>query len=126
MGLILCALELQGELPPSAYKQRQEKAPEALLIKVRSVDRRETNEPKWKAVVFTVQAEVQKVARTATGLVRGGTIEIRYTQRHYFEPLEGAGEVPGLIEGQICPAYLSRDGQIYTPVAGRFSFATIH
>jgi hypothetical protein len=116
---------LQAELPPWAYKERQEKAPEALVIKVRSVSQRETTEEKWKQIAFTVSAEVQKVERSATKLTPGTTIEIRYSQRHYSQPMVGPSEVPALKEGQVCPAYLSGDGKIYSPAAGGYSFETV-
>jgi hypothetical protein len=116
---------LQAELPPWAYKERQEKAPEALVIKVRSVSQRETTEEKWKQIAFTVSAEVQKVERSATKLTPGATIEIRYSQRHYSQPMVGPSEVPALKEGQVCPAYLSGDGKIYSPAAGGYSFETV-
>lgn len=116
----------QAELPPSAYKERQEKAPEALVIKVRSVKKHESNEEKWKVVEFIVEAEVQKVERSATKLTPGAIIEIRYAQRHYSQPIAGPSEVPALKEGQVCPAYLAADGKIYSPAAGGYSFSSVN
>jgi IS1 family transposase len=78
--IVLCAVasdSIRAELPPWVYKERQEKAPEALVIKVKSVNIRETTEANWKQTEFTVKAEVQKVERSATKLVAGATIEIR-------------------------------------------------
>jgi hypothetical protein len=124
-GILAMSDSLQAELPPWAYKEQQEKAPEALVIKVRSVSQRETTEEKWKQIAFTVSAEVQKVERSATKLTRGTTIEIRYSQRHYSQPMIGPSEVPALKEGQVCPAYLSGDGKIYSPAAGGYSFETV-
>ena len=131
-GLILlfaCAITVplvQAELPPSAYKERQEKAPEALVIKVRSVTQRETKEAKWKQTDFMVEAEVQKVQRSATRLTPGAVIQIQYSQRHYSQPIVGPSEVPALKEGQVCPAYLSGDGKVYSPAAGGYSFETVN
>ena len=124
----LCAVLVdssRAELPPSAYKEWQEKAPEALVIKVQSVRKRETTGEKWKQIEFTVKAEVQKVERSATRMAPGATIEIRYSLRHYSQPIVGPSEVPALKEGQVCPAYLSRDGKTYSPVAGGYSFETV-
>jgi hypothetical protein len=124
----LCALLLdssRAELPPSAYKQWQEKALEALVIKVQSVSTRETTAEKWKQIEFTVKAEVQKVERSATKLAPGATIEIRYSQRRYSQPIVGPSEVPALKEGQVCPAYLSGNGKAYSPAAGGYSFETV-
>jgi hypothetical protein len=115
-----------AELPPSAYRERQENSPEVLMIKVRSVRKRETKEAKWKQIDFTVEAEVQKVTRSASKLTPGTVIEIRYAQRHYSQPIAGPSEVPALKEGQICPAYLSGDGKMYSPAAGGYSFETVN
>jgi len=117
--------EVRAELPPYVYKERQEKAPEALVIKVRSVSKGETAGENWEQIEFTVKAEVQKVVRSATELAPGATIEIRYSQRHYSPPIVGPSEVPALKEGQVCPAYLSRDGKTYSPAAGGYSFETM-
>jgi hypothetical protein len=114
-----------GELPPSAYRERQQNAPEALVIKVRSVSKRETKEAQWNQTNFTVEAEVQKVERSATKLAPGAVIQIRYSQRHYSQPIAGPSEVPALKEGQVCPAYLSGDGKTYSPEAGGYSFETV-
>ena len=115
-----------AELPPSAYKERQANASEALVIKVRSVSKRETNEERWKTAEFTVEAEVQKVNRSASKLTPGAVIQIRYAQRHYWQPMAGPSEVPALKEGQVCPAYLSGDGKVYSPAAGGYSFETVN
>ena len=115
-----------AELPPSAYRERQQNAPEVLVIKVRSVSKRETKEAKWKQTDFTVEAEVLKVSRSASKLTPGAVIEIRYSQRHYSQPIAGPSEVPALKEGQVCPAYLSGDGKIYAPAAGGYSFETVN
>jgi hypothetical protein len=126
---LLCAFIAnigRAELPPSAYKERQENAPEALVIEVRSVSKRETTEEKWKQIDFTVEAEVQKVDRTASKLRPGAVIQIRYAQRHYSQPIAGPSEVPALKEGQVCPAYLSGDGKVYSPAAGGYSFETVN
>ena len=116
----------QAELPPSAYKERQDQAPEVLVIKVRSVSKREKKEAQWKLTDFTVEAEVLKVERSATKLTPGAVIQIRYSQRHYSQPIAGPSEVPALKEGQVCPAYLSGDGKIYSPAAGGYSFETVN
>jgi hypothetical protein len=124
-----CAITLgtvRAELPPSAYKERQQAAPEALVIKVRSVSKRERNGLKWKQSDFTVEAEVEKVHRSATKLTPGAVIQIRYSQRRYSQPITGPSEVPALKEGQVCPAYLAGDGKVYSPAAGGYSFETVN
>ena len=115
-----------AEMPPSAYKERQAQAPEVLVIKVRAVSKQETKEEQWNRTDFTVEAEVQKVSRSATKLTAGVVIQIRYAQRHYFQPMAGPSEIPTLKEGQVCPAYLSGDGKVYSPAAGGYSFETVN
>jgi hypothetical protein len=118
--VLACAIAASfahAELPPSAYKERQEKAPEALVIKVQSVSKRETTQEKWTQIEFTVKAEVQKVERSATKLAPGATIEIRYSQRHYSQPIVGPSEVPALKEGHGTALV---DG---LPVAAKFDHA---
>lgn len=126
---LLCCLMVSNapaELPPSAYQERQQNAPEVLVIKVRAVSKRETKEANAKRTDFTVEAEVQKVNRSASKLMPGAIIEIRYARRHYARPIAGPSEVPALKEGQVCPAYLSGDGKIYSPAAGGYSFETVN
>lgn len=127
---LLCAIGLidfvQAELPPSAYKERQSQAPEALVIKVTSVSKRETRVKEGTSSEFTVKAAVEKVERSATKLEPGAVIVIYYTQTHYSQPVAGPSEVPALKEGQVCPAYLSKTGNTYSPAAGGYSFETVH
>lgn len=126
LAYALMASHGPAELPPSAYQERQANAPEALVIKVRSVKTRETKEERWKQTDFTVEAEVQKVIRSASKLTAGAVIQIRYAQRHYSQPMAGPSEVPSLKEGQVCPAYLAGDGKVYSPAAGGYSFETVN
>lgn len=114
-----------AELPPWVYKEQQQKAPEALVIKVQSVTTRKLTEEERELIEFTVKAEVQRVERTASKLAPGATIEISYVQHHYSRPIVGPSEVPALKDGQVCPAYLARDGKTYAPAAGGFSFQTV-
>ena len=123
LAYAITASSAQAALPRSAYKERQEKAPEFLVIKVRSVSKREKMEANWKQTEFTVDAEVQKVHRSATKLTPGTVIQIQYSQ--HSRPIAGPSEVPALKEGQVCPAYLSREGKIYSPAAGGYSFETV-
>ena len=118
-------IDLHAELPPYVYKERQEKAPEALVIKVKTVKTSERTEPRAKVTEFTVEAEVEKVERSATKLAPGANIKIVYSQREHFQPLAGPSEIPALKEGQTYPAYLSREGDIYSPAAGGYSFETV-
>jgi hypothetical protein len=125
MGTFAFSDVAHAELPPWVYKERQEKAPEALVIKVRSVSQRQSSDKERTSIEFTVKAEVEKVERSATKLSPGAVIEIHYTQTRYSRPIVGPSEVPSLKEGQVCPAYLARDGNTYSPAAGGYSFETV-
>lgn len=126
LAIILATIgQVWAELPPWVYKERQDKAPEALVIKVRSVTKREVSEEKWKRLDFTVEAEVQKAERSATNLTSGAMITIHYSRREYFQPIVGPSEVPALKQGQTCLAYLSADGKTYAPAAGGQSFVSV-
>jgi hypothetical protein len=114
-----------AELPPWAYKEKQDKAPEALLIRVLSVKTRETKEPKVKRTEVMIEAEVEKVERSATKLVPGAIIKIVYGRTEYSQPIAGPSEIPVLKEGQVYPAYLSHEGETYAPAAGGYSFETV-
>ena len=118
----------RGELPPWVYKERQDKAPEALVIKVRSATRTEKVEKEGKTIDWKIEAEVEKVERSATRLKPGAVIEIRYVQRTYFQPMVGPSEIPALREGERCPAYLDggKEGRVYAPAAGGYSFTKLN
>jgi hypothetical protein len=94
------------------------------MIKVLSLDMIETSEPQRKKIAVTVEAQVEKVERSDSGLKRGSVIHISYV--HYRSELliPGASQVPILNKGQVYPAYLTKNksGQDYAPAAGGFSF----
>ena len=126
VAIVFIALtEVRSELPPWVYKERQDKAPEALVIKVRSVKTRETKEPKVTRSEFTIEVAVEKVERSATKLAPGAIIKIVYARNEHAQPIAGPSEIPILKEGQTYPAYLSREGEIYAPAAGGYSFDTV-
>jgi hypothetical protein len=116
-----------AELPPDAYKQKQQQAAESLIIKVLSVTTVESDEPNRKKIAVTVKAQVQKVERTKSGLKPGDDIGISYVHSRYKEPLAGPSEIPVLEQGDVCPAFLARDGEgkTYKPVAGGYSFKAV-
>ena len=123
-----CTLPLaRSELPPEAYRQRQQAAPEAVEIEVRSVKATKARTFTHTEVTNRVEAVVQKVTRSASGLKPGAVIRIVYTQRRHYSPIAGPSEVPSLKEGQVCPAYLThtKEGDLYSPAAGGYSFSTV-
>lgn len=124
--LLVASFNLTGwaELPPYVHKEWQQQAPESLLIKVRSVQTRETDEPRGKKIDVSVEAQVEQVIRSQTGLHAGDVIRIRYVHNEYKEPLIGPSEMPILKKGESCPAYLEMDKKehVYVPAAGGHSF----
>jgi hypothetical protein len=116
-----------AELPPYVYKERQQKAPESLVIKVRSVKTRETDETHRRRIDVDVEAQVEQVVRSNTGLRVGDAIHISYVHSQHKEPIAGPSEVPILDEGEKYPAYLSRDEKEkrYVPAAGGYSFREV-
>jgi hypothetical protein len=113
-----------AELPPYVYKERQQQAPESLIIKVLSVKMRETDEPRGKSIDVNVEAQVEQVNRTKTGLKAGDSIRINYVHSQHKVPLAGPSEVPIVRQGHVYPAYLMKEekGKQYAPAAGGYSF----
>ena len=73
-----------AEIEPSYYKKWQQEAPEALLIKVLSVEIEPRSEDEEKWIVFvTIQAQVEKVWRSDSGLSPGTVISISYEHREH-------------------------------------------
>lgn len=118
---------VRAELPPYVYKERQAKAPEALVVKIRAVRIGETEEPRRQRVDVTIEARVEQVTRSQTDLKPGAVIRIVYAHYKYKEPIAGPSEVPILEEGQTYPAYLTKEEstKTYAPAAGGYSFRTV-
>jgi hypothetical protein len=117
-----------AELPPYVYKQWQQDAPEALIIKVLSVETITRDENEERKIVFvTVQAQVQSVWRSKSGIRPETAISISYEHTQHKRPHVGPSQVPILETGEECPAYLKKDEQSasYSPVAGGYSFETM-
>jgi hypothetical protein len=109
-----------AELPPDVYKQWQQHAPEALLIKVLSVELITRSRDEEKTIVFvTIQAQVQSVWRSDSGLSPGTEHKSQYV---------GPSQVPILVARLSYPAYLKEGGEMgasYSPAAGGYSFKTV-
>jgi len=123
VGMLL--LEVAGgtgraELPPYVYKERRERAPERLEIKVVSVRTRTSDEPERVRVDVTAEAEVRRVHRSQSGLKQGDVVRIKYVVSRFKEPIAGPSQVPILKPGLTCPAFLVKDqkGRAYAPAAG--------
>jgi hypothetical protein len=116
-----------AELPPYVYKDMQANAPESLVIKVLSVKTKRADEPQLVRVSVTVEARVERVSRTESGLKRGQVIRIKYEHRQHKEPMAGPSEVPVLKRRQVYPAYLKKgDAGAYSPAAGGYTFETVN
>ena len=117
-------------LAPTPYDSDPiEDAPEAVAITVLSVglkEKRRAVEPGGTSVLYDVaiKARVTKVVRSASGLVPGAVIPIRYESWKHTEPVMGPAELFVLKKGESWYAYLSRDGSEYSPAAGAASFSS--
>ena len=129
---ILCLLAAavvtaHAELPPSAYAEMQEKAPEHLTLHVEKVSRAARTEGTMPAAMLTVTAAVKSVERTATGLKPGDTITISYRTNTLSGGMVGPAPIPALKPDETVPAWLTRpaDGTTYAPAAGAYSFRAL-
>jgi hypothetical protein len=112
-ALLLASLACSAELPPYVYEKQQREAPEAVVLRVRSVT---------VGADVVAEAQVEKVKRSQTGLKAGDTIRIRYENRQNHERRPGPGAVPVLEKGQRYEAYLAGAGRTFEPAAGARSF----
>ncbi len=132
-------------LPPSAYRQWKESAPEVAAIEVISAETQstvsETEGTKVKLrrteISVDAQARVQKVERTATDLQPDAMIRIRYVHRPLVQQtmqegkwtevrMVGASPVPILEKGDKVTAWLRRlSGDEFEPAAEAESFAVL-
>jgi hypothetical protein len=123
----------RAEAPMSTYRAMQDKAPEALRLKVLSVNqqvsRSETHDrPGQTATVetisLTISAQVEQIIRSASGLTPGATITIGYQITKRTPPLPGGHQAILLEPGQHVVAYLARaTGSTYQIAAYGESFA---
>lgn len=125
--LLSAAHSASAELPPEAYLRRQKVAPEALRVRVVSVKKNEADSEKFKTTIFTVEARVLEVERTATHLKAGDVIQIVYVTRQSKVAVAGPAPVPILDGGREYPAFLSKNGTkpYYIPAAGAWSFGRL-
>ena len=122
--VITTALSTHAELPPSVYKDLQDKSPEALTIKVESVRISTTDEPRFKRLDITAEARVETVIRSASGLKPGDAIRISYVRLDHKQPLAGPSEPDILQKGRSYPAFLAKaeKDDVYTMAARGYSF----
>ena len=113
-------------LPPSAYQSDQDQAPEALVIKVLSVDVKVSKSFTETVTNVRARARVEEVKRTASDLKPGAEIDIAYTNVELKRDEHRVGEstyIPVLEEGKTVPAFVSGNQQTgYRPAARIYSF----
>ena len=121
-----CAL---AALPPSAYQADQDQAPEALIIKVLSVDVKVSKSFTETVTTVRARARVEEVKRTASDLKPGAEIDIAYTnvELKRDKGLVGPSSyIPVLEDGTTVPAFVSGNQQTgYLPAARVYSFTEI-
>ena len=126
VALVLSVQPVLAELPPSAYKEMQSRAPEVLRIRVLSVQSTEKAMPHGKDVSVRLRARVLGVTRSATKRKVGDVITINYVRRIHNQPMAGPSEVPLLQKGNSYPAFLSGSAKAgYSPAAGGYSFEVV-
>jgi hypothetical protein len=117
----------RAELPPDVYESMQAKSPEALMIKVRSVNIAKRKQDGGMRSDINAKAEVRAVTRSASGLRVGDVIRISYSHSSYTTPMVGPSEPDILRKGGTYPAFLAKNPKdgFYTLEAGGYSFRSL-
>ena len=108
-------------LPPEAYLAKVRQAPDAVRLKVLSVERQVVD----RVTGITVQGEILEVRRSESGLAPRDRIEIRYSIVQRPPDVVGPAQ-PGVpTPGEVIGAFLRRaaDAAHYVPAAGGGSFS---
>jgi hypothetical protein len=128
-ALVATTASARAEIDPKYYRQWQERATEALVVRVTAV-RTSTSKEKHASGGFTLvhtrveaEAQVEKVERTGTGLKQGDTIRIQYVSTQPDRPIPGPRPIPVLKRGESYPAFLLAVSKgVYAPAAKGASF----
>lgn len=110
-----------AELPLQAYIAKAQRAPDAVRLKVLTVDQ----EKMGRVTGITMQGEVIEVRRSESGLAPRDRIEIRYSIVQRPPDVVGPGQ-PGVpAAGEVVCAFLrhAADASHYAPAAGGASFS---
>ena len=121
---------LFADLSPDVYKDLQQKAPEALAIRVVAVHvHRSFSKPSSCAwhdfeVARRVNAEavVQRVFRSQSGVHVGDVIKIEYLTIRHCSEYNGPRSAALLDDDDRVTAYLKRSGKVFFPAARGASF----
>ena len=113
LGAVLCLVGViasaGAEIDPKYYREWQEKAPEALVIRLVAVkptvstERHAPGSGKLTHTRVDAEATVAKVERTATRLKAGDKIRIRYVSTTSDPPMVGPRPLPVLKRGETVP-----------------------
>ncbi|HWP93996.1 MAG TPA: hypothetical protein VNN20_17570 [Thermodesulfobacteriota bacterium] len=122
MVLLISVQPGLADLPPSAYKEMQESAPEYIDIEVLKVKTEKVTD----AIMVDIEAKVTGVKRSESNLKAGDTIVIRYF--HDTRGLIGPAPIPILDEGKSYPAFLVKEdgNDFYQPSAMGRSFSVVN
>lgn len=106
-SLLLLGLgNLRAELSPDHYRQLQEGAAEALVLKVDQVEAKVTLGKDGKMTDVTATATVKSVARSKSGLKPGDTIRLSYMIITTIIPMPGPSQPKVLTKDETVRAFL--------------------
>jgi hypothetical protein len=126
-SLLLLGLgNLRAELTTDHYRQLQEGAAEALVLKIEQVEAKVTLGKDGKMTDVTATATVKSVVHTKSGLKPGDTVRLAYTIITTVIPMPGPSQPKVLEKGETVRAYLNPAGDRQTlgPAAYGQSFVT--
>lgn len=131
-ALLLMASAAWAELPPYVYEDLQQKAPEALLIEVTSVDvgRRFAKPDGCSWYEFevirnvSVEARVVRVTRSAAGLRPGDAIRVEYASINRCSGYNGPRSIDMVRRGDHIRAFLAKGDRagLFVPAARGATF----
>lgn len=130
-ALVATTASARAEIDPRYYRQWQERAMEALVVRVTNVRTSVSSEKHSGGFMLIntkvdAEARVEKVERTGTGLKPGDTIRIQYVSTRASEPVSGPRPIPVLKRGESYPAFLLAVSRgLYAPAAKGASFEAL-
>lgn len=130
MHLLVVVAALFADLAPDVYKHMQAASPEALVVRVITVDvRRSFDQPPSCAwyqleLVRQVRAEavVERVIRSKSGVHAGDMIKIEYPAKRPCSGYDGPRPIPLVEEEEHVTAYLRKNRDSFIPAARGASF----
>ncbi|MFM7240619.1 MAG: hypothetical protein ACKO3A_00680 [Opitutia bacterium] len=122
--LLLGPGNLRAELSPDHYRQLQEGAAEALVLKIDQVEAKVTLGKDGKMTDVAASATVKSVVRSKSGLKPGDTVRLAYAIITTVVPMPGPSKPKVVEKGEVVRAYLNPgdDAKTLTPAAYGQSF----